>query len=1067
MPLTSYPGIPTLHAYESAPTEARVRDGCPSTSLPLRLAALALLLSLAPTPARAEVILQFFETPWAEIEARMPEIAAAGYEALWLPPPTKGTEGTRDVGFAVYDRFDLGDRFQRGTVATRYGTKDDLLRLSLAAKRFGIRIYFDAVMNHNGNPNTIENPGVELDMVELDGWPGMSPWDFHVLPAKVAPGGNCPGDQTGCAYCAYQPQHSPDQSGGLANFGVLHQQGSDLVLNDGHWDICVKPAGGERRVATLTIDDAVSANTLGGDDVAASAVLQYYRDQGYTHIVSVPWWDFGGGKKFEEMNWTLLGLFDIATEQYPSGNSVLPWDGYNAVNGLPLPRFVRHPDHPEYYPDGPPVEEDAREMLMRWIRWLMLETDASGFRLDAIKHVYPSFYGEDFPGDPIAFNQVIQDTYDEIHGFNDADDADLIDDAAIFGEAFTGSCDELRPYIQAGMRALDFPLFFNLGSLSDGNDGDIGQYSVKVPAGCTDIGGFRGLNRYSGVAFANSHDECQKHEYRTTDTWGAPEFSRCFPNGGKNADLVYAFILTRDADAAVFFDGNNWTNQSFVRSGRADALGDTFFGGPQLVVPRLVMAHKRIARGPQENLFITGDQYAYERVVEGQGAAGIVVLNDRAGAEATFGNGSSTGAFIFTRFPPGTELIELTGTALEWARTITVLDPDALPAGEQGAVQNGRSNYQAANGAAPGAGFGVIYTGIPGGPAGNYVVYAPEALREPAGGEPVINLLSGGTAVTRDAITTSSGKLLPDGTPVAPSEVELLRAGQGSGLSLEVRLDPAVVPTTVAARLDNDPTKLPGTPLSSTDERFQDGFVALTREADFPNGDLRYSLSGVSLAGLSRGVHALAVRFVREVPGAANAVDERVVSLCVGAGLDDACLPAEPSFPPPPTDGGPDPGDGGTIVDSGRPDADAGPGSDAGPGADAGPTPDAGPGDDSGLPPADDDDDDGVVNAEDNCPTEQNRGQDDFDEDGVGDVCDLCPDGVRGRGVDGDGCPLPTTEEQLLIRAIARAIALGEGPTPSTDIDASGKVDVADLDLAIGRVHAPPVQGGDTDGGTP
>ena len=43
-------------------------------------------------------------------------------------PPNKGCEGTADVGYAVYDRFDLGDQDQRGTVATRYGTREDLGR---------------------------------------------------------------------------------------------------------------------------------------------------------------------------------------------------------------------------------------------------------------------------------------------------------------------------------------------------------------------------------------------------------------------------------------------------------------------------------------------------------------------------------------------------------------------------------------------------------------------------------------------------------------------------------------------------------------------------------------------------------------------------------------------------------------------------------------------------------------------------------------------------------------------------------------------------------------------------
>jgi hypothetical protein len=47
---------------------------------------------------------------------------------------------------------------------------------------------------------------------------------------------------------------------------------------------------------------------------------------------------------------------------------------------------------------------------------------------------------------------------------------------------------------------------------------------------------------------------------------------------------------------------------------------------------------------------------------------------------------------------------------------------------------------------------------------------------------------------------------------------------------------------------------------------------------------------------------------------------------------------------------------------------------------------------DAALPPAEDADDDGVVNGEDNCPVEANNNQDDRDADGLGDACDPCPD---------------------------------------------------------------------------
>ena len=108
----------------------------------------------------------------------------AGYDAIWLPPPQKGAEGVRDVGFSVYDRFDLGDQDQRGTVRTRYGTRVQVVSLADGAHRARVRVIFDVVMNHNANPVLIENAGVSLPLVGLDGFPDTVMADYHVLPGR-------------------------------------------------------------------------------------------------------------------------------------------------------------------------------------------------------------------------------------------------------------------------------------------------------------------------------------------------------------------------------------------------------------------------------------------------------------------------------------------------------------------------------------------------------------------------------------------------------------------------------------------------------------------------------------------------------------------------------------------------------------------------------------------------------------------------------------------------------------------------------------------------------------------
>ena len=114
---------------------------------PIAARLLATLLLLAQW-ACGESMLQYFNTSWVEITRKMPELAEAGYQSLWLPPPTKGSGGL-SVGYDCWDRFDLGAKDQRGSTRTRYGTEAELLEMVRVAHRFGIRIYFDNVMNHN------------------------------------------------------------------------------------------------------------------------------------------------------------------------------------------------------------------------------------------------------------------------------------------------------------------------------------------------------------------------------------------------------------------------------------------------------------------------------------------------------------------------------------------------------------------------------------------------------------------------------------------------------------------------------------------------------------------------------------------------------------------------------------------------------------------------------------------------------------------------------------------------------------------------------------------------------
>lgn len=85
---------------------------------------------------------------WNRLKQQAQDLAAGGITALWLPPAYKANGGGYDVGYGVYDIFDLGEFDQKGSVRTKYGTKQEYLAAVQAAHQAGLQIYADVVFNH-------------------------------------------------------------------------------------------------------------------------------------------------------------------------------------------------------------------------------------------------------------------------------------------------------------------------------------------------------------------------------------------------------------------------------------------------------------------------------------------------------------------------------------------------------------------------------------------------------------------------------------------------------------------------------------------------------------------------------------------------------------------------------------------------------------------------------------------------------------------------------------------------------------------------------------------------------
>jgi len=93
---------------------------------------------------------------WTQVEQQANSLSQAGITALWLPPAYKGASGSADVGYGVYDMYDLGEFNQKGSVRTKYGTKAEYLAAINAAHNAGVKIYGDVVFNHRGGADATE-----------------------------------------------------------------------------------------------------------------------------------------------------------------------------------------------------------------------------------------------------------------------------------------------------------------------------------------------------------------------------------------------------------------------------------------------------------------------------------------------------------------------------------------------------------------------------------------------------------------------------------------------------------------------------------------------------------------------------------------------------------------------------------------------------------------------------------------------------------------------------------------------------------------------------------------------
>jgi alpha-amylase len=130
-----------------------------------------------PSPLDGDASVPFW---WDHLASQANALANAGFTAVWLPPPLKGASGSFSSGYDLFDDYDLGAKDQKGTIPTRYGTREKLQRCAAVTRANGIDVYVDLVENQrDGDDGHFNFKYLDAFGKEGGGRFSKGPGDFH------------------------------------------------------------------------------------------------------------------------------------------------------------------------------------------------------------------------------------------------------------------------------------------------------------------------------------------------------------------------------------------------------------------------------------------------------------------------------------------------------------------------------------------------------------------------------------------------------------------------------------------------------------------------------------------------------------------------------------------------------------------------------------------------------------------------------------------------------------------------------------------------------------------------
>ena len=111
---------------------------------------------------------------WDHLAAQAKAFSLAGFSAVWLPPSLKTSSGASPGadGYGPFDDYDIGSKKQKGSIPTRFGTREQAQRCAAILRANGLDIYLDMVEHQRAGDGSQAPEAFVFRYLGANGTPG-------------------------------------------------------------------------------------------------------------------------------------------------------------------------------------------------------------------------------------------------------------------------------------------------------------------------------------------------------------------------------------------------------------------------------------------------------------------------------------------------------------------------------------------------------------------------------------------------------------------------------------------------------------------------------------------------------------------------------------------------------------------------------------------------------------------------------------------------------------------------------------------------------------------------------